>query len=460
MTSQHRDRVPTEPPHGRVRRWALCSVVAGAMAAQSLVGVPAGATDPGPPPPPSDPVVSDVTLVHANIKTAMATGAFRADVQAVVGQKPDFVTYNEVPRRLDANLAPEGYALWRTPGQYEGATPVAWRTDTWSPINQGTRQISNYRKIPPRRHTMLGLRYANWVTLQSTDGRLVSVVSVHVPPMVKGMPDLRRRTVAQIALLVGELKATGPVLVAGDFNVHYRSRAYPRDLLEAAGMVPTYDALGSYFPTGDHQGATIDYIFTTALDQMTVVEHHATELNSDHDAITGGLSWTADAPGQTIEVVNNPAGAAAERRAVLRTVLQAVRHAQPGTRLDLVTGRVVLWRLVKQVREAHARGVALRILFRNAAQTPQERELTAILGVSAGDEPGTRVCADACLEAWREAATSRTFVLLRSSEGEPQERIDVDRNLQQSVITLPSRAVTRVGPRGLAEGAALIASLG
>ncbi len=268
-------------------------------------------------------------MVQANIKTGMTVEKFQSDVRAVLAPRPDFVTYNEVPMRQDGVLAPADYDIWRTPGRYKGATPVAWRTDTWTRVDQGTQRISNYREIPPKRHTMLGLRFANWVTLQSADGRTVSVVSAHVAPLVNGMPDLRRGTVRRIGALVTQLKARGPVFVGGDFNVHYRSSSYPRDVLTADSMVPTYDAMGSYFPTGDHRGATIDYVFATADDQIQVVSQHPVELNSDHNAVVAGLSWTVDAPGQTTVVRNNPTGTNAEQRVVLNEAVASCATRPP-----------------------------------------------------------------------------------------------------------------------------------
>ena len=47
------------------------------------------------------------------------------------------------------------------------------------------------------------------------------------------MPDLLRRSVTRLGLLVDRLAPTGPVLVGGDFNVHFKSGRYPRDILDA-----------------------------------------------------------------------------------------------------------------------------------------------------------------------------------------------------------------------------------
>jgi endonuclease/exonuclease/phosphatase (EEP) superfamily protein YafD len=404
-------------------------------------------------------VTPEVVMVQANIKTGMTVPKFQSDVRAVLAPHPDFVTYNEVPMRQDGVLAPEGYDLWRTPGQYEGATPVAWRTDTWAPIAEGTRRISNYRKIPPKRHTMLGLRYANWVTLQSVDGRVVSVVSAHVAPFVPKMPDLRRRTVAKIGELVSELKAAGPVFVGGDFNVHYTSSAYPRDVLTSDSMVPTYDALGSYFPTGDHQGATIDYVFTTSDEQIQVMDQRAVELNSDHNAVVAGLSWTVDAPADTTRIVNDPAGTSQERRLVLRQVLQAVRTASAGESVDLVTANLQLPRVAKALESAAARGVVVRVITRRKTLTPLEQKLATAIGTSSGSGPGLWQCLDACRATWRAGSGPTTMVLRRADTGVATLRIDVDRRLLSAVTTRHSSAVTSVGRVSLSQAEDLLASL-
>jgi endonuclease/exonuclease/phosphatase (EEP) superfamily protein YafD len=113
------------------------------------------------------------------------------------------------------------------------------------------------------------------------------------------MPDLLRRSVRRIGDLVAELASRGPVLVGGDVNVHYPSDRYPRNLLEAARMRPTYDTLGSHFPTGDHHGLTIDYVFNRGTSKLRAERHRRIELHSDHDAVVADLGWRKDPPWRT-----------------------------------------------------------------------------------------------------------------------------------------------------------------
>ena len=183
----------------------------------------------------------------------------------MLSNQPDFITYNEVPWRHDIFLAPPGYALWRTPGEYTGATPVAWRTDKWTAINQGTTTVSYKEGKLPGQKVEWGIRYANWVTLQGVDGHVISVISAHLAPETEITMGLQEVGITNLGILANQLAASGPVLMAGDMNFHYNGALqYPRELLTSYGFTPTYDVTGTHFPTGDHRGATIDYVFLKA----------------------------------------------------------------------------------------------------------------------------------------------------------------------------------------------------
>jgi len=239
-----------------------------------------------------------VRMVQANIRSTLSVREFAADADEVLRTDPDVITYNEVPARVDWRLAPDGYDLYRSHrNRYTKATPVAWRTSRWHKVDQGTYRFSNYRRKPDGRKVRIGLRFANWVTLEAVNGRKLSVVSAHVAPPDDDMPDLLRRSVRRIGDLVARLAPRGPVLVGGDFNVRYTSTRYPRNLLQDAMMRPTYDTLGSYFPTGDHEDGTIDYVFNRGKAKLRAERHRPIELNSDHDAVVADLGWRVKAPG-------------------------------------------------------------------------------------------------------------------------------------------------------------------
>ena len=243
-------------------------------------------------PPPAPGVIR---ITQANLLSGQPALDFQADAATVLSNQPDFITYNEVPWRHDIFLAPPGYALWRTPGEYTGATPVAWRTDKWTAINQGTTTVSYKEGKLPGQKVQWGIRYANWVTLQGVDGHVISVISAHLAPENEITMGLQEVGVTNLGILANQLAAAGPVLMAGDMNFHYGPLQYPRELLASYGFTSTYDVTGTHFPTGDHRGATIDYVFMKAASQFTVLGQYNQELNSDHDAVTADLAFT-DAP--------------------------------------------------------------------------------------------------------------------------------------------------------------------
>jgi endonuclease/exonuclease/phosphatase family metal-dependent hydrolase len=404
---------------------------------------------------------ADVTMVHANIKSALSPTEFQADVATVLEGTPDFVTYNEVPERVDWVMAPEGYEIHRgMRNRYTKATAVVWRADKWTAVDSGTFRISNYRKKPPGRRIRLGLRFANWVTLQSADGRQLSVVSVHVAPKDRNMPDLLRPSVRRVSRLVGTLAPRGPVLVGGDFNVHYKSGRYPRDLLDPAGLVPTYDTIGTYFATGDHGGYTIDYVFNRGSDVLAGAEHYPMELHSDHDAIVAGLDWLVDAPSQTVRLVSDPRGDAEARRRALRSLVGTISNTQPGQRIDVVTSALAMRPVFRRLKGAVDRGVRVRLITRSKKLTKRERRLSRVVAASDIRADEVRRCRGACLRAWRDSGMSRSFVLVRDADGRPFVRMDVNRVFNASLVQRRTRLTSYTGSVELAEGEELLGRVG
>lgn len=401
---------------------------------------------------------SAVTAIQANIKSDLSTERFRADVSEVLAMQPDIVTYNEVPLRYDTVLAPEGYDVHRKmKNRYTKATAVAWRSDRWTAIDSGTIRVSNYREIPPGRNIRLGLRFANWVTLQGTDGRVLSVVAAHVAPLDNNMPDLLRPSVRRIGALVKELAPAGPVIVGGDFNVHYRSGRYPRDLLTDARMVPTYDTLGGWFATGDHQGATIDYLFNRGADVLGATQHQAVELNSDHDAVVAGFDWLVDSPEETQRLASDPTGDASDKRRAVTALAGAIAATEPGETLDVVGTGLAVRTVFRKLRAAMKRGVAVRYLTRSPDLTRRERGLERVAAATGGGS-GVAQCAGDCLRAWRRSDMARTF-LLRQDEGGAVQRIDVNRILTTVMLQQRTRMVVRTGEIGLRQGEEMLAQL-
>jgi endonuclease/exonuclease/phosphatase (EEP) superfamily protein YafD len=394
---------------------------------------------------------SDITIVQANLMSPQHYTRFQKDAAEVFGQGPDLITFNEVAFRHDSFLAPKGYELWRTPGQYTGPTPVAWRTSEWTMLDAGTWQISNYRKRPPGKKTRLGLRHANWVTLQSVDGRVLSVVSAHISPTFKDgsgkLVDLLKPSVRRLNRLVEQLGSHGPVLVGGDFNVHYKSGRYPRQLFNSSGLQPTYDLMGNYFPTGDHGGHTIDYLFLRGADQLQVDDHYPVELRSDHDAVVAGLSWTADPVSTTEVVTNDPAGTRPLQRAVANRVASAVNGTEAGEKVQVVTRGLSLQPVFRALKRAHLRGVSVQLTTLSPRLTERERWLRTLFAGRA--DSWVQRCRAECASSWS-AAHPPSELLLSGADGRPELQVEVSRRLRGTVITRRTTAVLRSGPKALA----------
>lgn len=432
---------------------AAVTTLAGPLTALPVDAAPAAASAE------AEAATSDVTMVHANIKSSLSVERFQADVREVLAEQPDFVSYNEVPLRVDTVLAPSGYDIYRSKkNRYTAATPVVWRTDRWSKVDAGTYRVSNYREIPPGRNIRLGLRFANWVTLRSNDGRQLSVVAAHVAPLDKNMPDLLRPSVRRIGGLVETLAAKGPVLVGGDFNVHYKSGRYPRDLLTDAGMVPTYDTLDGYFPTGDHQGATIDYVFNRGEDKLGAEQHRAFEMHSDHDAVVAGLGWLVDTPTETQRMYSDPTGDSDAKRRAVEAIAKALGTLESGQSVDVVGTSLALRVVFRRMRSAMKRGVEVDYLTRSAEPTRRERGLARVAAEVGGGSSVTQ-CLDECARAWRQGDMARTFAMVRDLDRTALQRIDANRILTPVMLQERTRLVVRTGEIGLAEGEEMLAAL-
>jgi len=436
--------IPSRPRAQGPRRRRGRLPLSAALALALLAAAPATTASPaaaGPETPDSD-----ITMIQANLLSPQSDARFRADVAEIMGYRPDLVTYNEVAFRRDEVLAPDGYALWREDGRYQRTVPVAWRTDRWTAVARGSVRISNYRKRPPGREVRLGIRWANWVTLKSPEGRTLSLVSTHFAPKVRGMPDLRPRSAERLAALVKELGSSGPVLVGGDFNIHYRSSIYPEKAFASASMKTTYELLGTKFPTGDHGGYTIDWVVVRGTKKLQVDQHFPVELNSDHDAVVAGLSWTSDPASSVTTVQNDPSGDFAERRAVSSTVRRTLLDAQPGELVQVATEDSNLRTTARAMQIAYDRGVRIQVTTRSQELTTRERVLAQGLGAK-GDESWVRRCGTPCAT-W-EKEHPPTVVLRSDSAGSPELVVELDRRLRTTVVTHLTRATLRTGPIAL-----------
>lgn len=385
------------------------------------------------------PSETPVRLAQANLWAGMGASTLAADVATVVADKPDFITYNEVDGRQDTSLAPAPYKIFRAAAttdrdlnRYTRETAVAWDSTRWTPLASGTWTISDVRGKEDWQAREWGRRYANWVTLTNADGRIVSVISVHVSPdttpITSGILEPSLRSLGQLA---DALDDQGPVMVGGDLNVNYRETAkYPRSLMAELDLTPTYDVLKASLPTGDQKGATIDYVLLRSSANFSVKQQYTRELNSDHDLLVADAAvltakigmWGAGI------VVSDPAVAPTK---VLDTVARAIDAMAPGTTLHLSARTIYRSRVLAAIRNAKARGVQVQLLFGDRTPTPAIKSLMRTLGTNTARKswavnrprPYTR------------HGIPPLQVLASDSGGTPALRIDVNRAIQNTPYT-------------------------
>ena len=217
---------------------------------------------------------------------------------------------------------------------------------------------------------------------------------MHLTPETEITTGLQEVGVINLGILANQLAAAGPVLMAGDMNFHYRPIQYPRDLLTSYGFTPTYDVTGTSFATGDHRGATIDYVFLKEASQFTaVLGQYNQELYSDHDAVTADLAFT-DAP-LAVRVsstpgtfTNAPEGTRGARRAMLDLMVKAVDNAPAGAAIHLTTAKLGDKPLYRALRAAIERKVHVQVVTRRNHPTQQELNLMNVLGARSGRRTG------------------------------------------------------------------------
>jgi endonuclease/exonuclease/phosphatase family metal-dependent hydrolase len=385
------------------------------------------------------PTSAPIRIVQANIKSRMATAETKADIARAYAQKPDFITFNEVTYRPDSWLVRDGYAMWRTPGNFTGETPVVWNTARWNMVAQGTWLISNKRRVQPSNEFERGIRYANWVSLQSNLGERISVVSTHFAPRSGYTVDLIEPSLKRLGQLVKTLRAHGPVLVGGDLNVNYKSRTdYPRSLMASLDMAPVYDVTGTALSTGDYRGSTIDYVLLSSVSQFAVDRAWVQELNSDHrllgaDVKLTGTSAAAFTPGT---VRSNPT---TSPRAIAFLVIKSINLAPEGAVVHLASRRLDLPGIEQAIIKARQRGVHVQLLTSGLRMSAVEKRLVKLLG--------TRVRAKSWVahqRAWFENGLPAASSMVSASGGIRALRIDANRALTRESYTRVTRATVTI----------------
>jgi len=280
------------------------------------------------------------------------------------------------------------------------------------------------------------------VTVRSLDGRqTVSMVATHLAPKNRITANIMGPSIRRLGALVSGLSAYGPVFVGGDFNRHYTSRDFPRSGLTAAGLTPSYDLAGFYLPTGDHHGATIDYVMLRPAPLFRVLSQTTTEMYSDHDLLSVVLSLPATTTGERPisfppgTSVNDPSSTSPNaRRALVRTIRTAINNATEGAQVRLSTAQLGDRGVTVALRRAYKRGVDVKVISGSATPTRFETSLVSLIGsrkkaaswIRFNPAQATRRLATSTLLADRTGAT--TYLVLTAN-----------RAMDSSLVSEPSR---------------------
>jgi hypothetical protein len=267
--------------------------------------------------------------------------------------------------------------------------------------------------------------------LQGVDGHVVSVISAHLAPETTITEGLQEVGVNNLGALANQLAAYGPVLMAGDMNFNYGPLKYPRALLASYGFTSTYDILGQSFPTGDHQGGTIDYVFVKDASQFTVLGQYNQELNSDHDAVTADLAFTGTPGAVPVSFLpgkytNEPTGTRAGRRGVLDLMVRAIDNAPADAAIHLTTAKLGDKQIYRALRDAIDRGVHVQVLTRRTHFSQQEQNLMNVLGDKVWKKSWAVGCEEECRLIEGRGNLPQTRLLISQSGLTSALRIDAD----------------------------------
>jgi endonuclease/exonuclease/phosphatase family metal-dependent hydrolase len=215
---------------------------------------------------PGQPVNGNVTMATANLPQSRIGGRGGA-IRTIASHRPDFIALNEVSSWSAARLAGavRGYGAYKDPVKGRGAdqnslgNAVLWHSSRWHLLDGGRFEYVEHDLVVKGR-PVDGSRYATWAVLRrASDGAQVVVIATH--HMTN--PEKQRKThgnyrwparVAQYAdgmrrlrQLVVRLAGYGPVLMAGDMNVHPAQGDWSApDQMARNGFGFTFDGAASY----------------------------------------------------------------------------------------------------------------------------------------------------------------------------------------------------------------------
>lgn len=224
---------------------------------------------------PGQPVNGTVKMAAANLPQSHVGGR-GSSIGAIAAAQPDFISLNEVStwsaRQLAA--AAPGYGAYKDPSTnigYDGGAnsmenAVLWDSSKWHMVDAGRFEYVEHDLVVFKGKPVDWNRYATWTILRrASDGKQVVVISTH--QMTN--PQIQKKThgnyqwpsrIAQYAdgmkklrQLVVQLADYGPVLMAGDMNVHPHQGGWSApDQMALNGFGYTFDnaVIYQFFPHG------------------------------------------------------------------------------------------------------------------------------------------------------------------------------------------------------------------
>ena len=190
--------------------------------------------------------------------------------------------------------------------------------------------------------------------------------------------------------------------------------------------------------------------------QLQADWHRPVELNSDHDAVVAGLSWTTEAPAPAPTVVRNqPDGTTEERTAVSRALRAHLASTSAGDTVQVATRGLDLPLADRALRRAEARGVRVQVTTLSLRLTWRERRLRRTLDTN---RSWLRRCQDACRAQWLQEQPP-SLLLVTGADGDGKVRIDVSRPLRRAVVTRRTTARITTSRSEMSEARAAFAGL-
>ncbi len=358
-----------------------------------------------------------------NICFCLNKAKAKADLQRAMRTLGDVGGFQEMSQSEDrtslmevANAEDWG---WYMPLGGGDAIPIVWDRQRFRLIEGNTIKVHGPEEgVTPS-------RYINSVRLRElSTGKVFGFINTHVISgasrdaqlsNMKRIPRLR----LHLEMLRGEIKRlfneTEHVFVSGDLNVNYladRRRRNPGLPTARLGDLVNFDMPneGSFNPT-----SLLDY-------GMTVKDNGGLErissgivkgFNSDHSAIA--FTYNVRDLFENGPVLNGPEGNGYAKRRVLDRVVRAVQGTESGATIRLATARLDDTPLYRALRDAHTRGVGVRVVLGDGRSSGREAALVDVLGTSQANGSWIMRCEGSCLGG--DGRTATNFLTVSATNG-------------------------------------------